>query len=403
MLFDEPTSALDPEMINEVLDVMVELAKSGMTMIVVTHEMGFARKAANRVVFLSEGQIVEEADARGVLHQPQERARQGLPRQDPHPLTRPARAGAGTTTHRRHESTITRRNTDEEDPDRTRRGGGGPRARRERLRIGRPAAAAAPAAGGSAAADGIKIGIKFDQPGLGLKQGSDYTGMDVDVAKYVAKELGHEAERHPVGPGPQRPARDAHLHRPGRPRRRDVLDHRLPQGEGLLRRAVLHRRPGPPRQVRRHRHHRPGQPRRQEAVLGHRLDLGAEGQGRRFPGSTSRSSAPTPSASRPSSPARSTPLTTDDTILAGYAAQDQYKGKLKVVGSAFSEERYGIGLKKGDTALCQKVTDAITKMISDGEWQKVVDANLGPAGLQAAGRATRPPRTPAPDRPPRRR
>jgi glutamate transport system ATP-binding protein len=60
MLFDEPTSALDPEMINEVLDVMVELAKSGMTMVVVTHEMGFARKAANRVVFMADGQIVEQ-------------------------------------------------------------------------------------------------------------------------------------------------------------------------------------------------------------------------------------------------------------------------------------------------------------------------------------------------------
>ena len=60
MLFDEPTSALDPEMINEVLDVMTGLARSGMTMIVVTHEMGFARKAADRVVFMDEGQIVEE-------------------------------------------------------------------------------------------------------------------------------------------------------------------------------------------------------------------------------------------------------------------------------------------------------------------------------------------------------
>jgi glutamate transport system ATP-binding protein len=60
MLFDEPTSALDPEMIKEVLDVMVDLAKGGMTMVVVTHEMGFARTAANRVVFMSEGQIVEE-------------------------------------------------------------------------------------------------------------------------------------------------------------------------------------------------------------------------------------------------------------------------------------------------------------------------------------------------------
>jgi glutamate transport system ATP-binding protein len=62
MLFDEPTSALDPEMINEVLDVMTSLARDGMTMIVVTHEMGFARRAANRVVFMDGGRIVEAAD-----------------------------------------------------------------------------------------------------------------------------------------------------------------------------------------------------------------------------------------------------------------------------------------------------------------------------------------------------
>jgi glutamate transport system ATP-binding protein len=61
ILFDEPTSALDPEMINEVLDVMIQLAEQGMTMIVVTHEMGFARTAADRVVFMADGQILEEA------------------------------------------------------------------------------------------------------------------------------------------------------------------------------------------------------------------------------------------------------------------------------------------------------------------------------------------------------
>ena len=61
MLFDEPTSALDPEMINEVLDVMVELANEGMTMMVVTHEMGFARKVAHRVIFMDQGSIVEDA------------------------------------------------------------------------------------------------------------------------------------------------------------------------------------------------------------------------------------------------------------------------------------------------------------------------------------------------------
>ena len=71
MLFDEPTSALDPEMINEVLDVMTDLAEEGMTMIVVTHEMGFARRAAHRVVFMADGLIVEEATPEEFFTNPQ--------------------------------------------------------------------------------------------------------------------------------------------------------------------------------------------------------------------------------------------------------------------------------------------------------------------------------------------
>jgi glutamate/aspartate transport system ATP-binding protein len=79
MLFDEPTSALDPEMINEVLDVMVELAREGMTMMVVTHEMGFARKVARRVVFMDGGRIVEDAKTDDFFGQPRsERAQQFL-------------------------------------------------------------------------------------------------------------------------------------------------------------------------------------------------------------------------------------------------------------------------------------------------------------------------------------
>ncbi len=79
MLFDEPTSALDPEMINEVLDVMVNLASDGMTMMVVTHEMGFARKVANRVIFMDEGRIVEDADKDAFFGTPRsERAQQFL-------------------------------------------------------------------------------------------------------------------------------------------------------------------------------------------------------------------------------------------------------------------------------------------------------------------------------------
>ncbi|RWR21879.1 amino acid ABC transporter ATP-binding protein [Agrococcus lahaulensis] len=79
MLFDEPTSALDPEMINEVLDVMVELAHGGMTMITVTHEMGFARKAADRVLFMADGKVLEDSTPESFFSNPQtERAKDFL-------------------------------------------------------------------------------------------------------------------------------------------------------------------------------------------------------------------------------------------------------------------------------------------------------------------------------------
>jgi glutamate transport system ATP-binding protein len=79
MLFDEPTSALDPEMINEVLEVMTDLARDGMTMVVVTHEMGFARRVAHRVVFMDEGRIVEEGTPKAFFEAAQSpRAKQFL-------------------------------------------------------------------------------------------------------------------------------------------------------------------------------------------------------------------------------------------------------------------------------------------------------------------------------------
>ncbi len=73
MLFDEPTSALDPEMIKEVLDTMIELAEEGMTMLCVTHEMGFARQVANRVIFMDEGQIVEQNEPEEFFNNPRAR------------------------------------------------------------------------------------------------------------------------------------------------------------------------------------------------------------------------------------------------------------------------------------------------------------------------------------------
>ena len=96
MLFDEPTSALDPEMIKEVLDVMVELAESGMTMIVVSHEMGFARTVAHRIMFMDEGQIVEQNEPEEFFNNPKSRPHQAVPEPDTVPLRRaPTGPGAG--------------------------------------------------------------------------------------------------------------------------------------------------------------------------------------------------------------------------------------------------------------------------------------------------------------------
>ena len=83
MLFDEPTSALDPEMVKEVLDTMVDLAEEGMTMLCVTHEMGFARAVADRVIFMDQGQIIEEGPPETFFGNPQSERTRAFLQQDP--------------------------------------------------------------------------------------------------------------------------------------------------------------------------------------------------------------------------------------------------------------------------------------------------------------------------------
>ena len=84
-------------------------------------------------------------------------------------------------------------------------------------------------------------------------------------------------------------------------------------------------------------------------------------------------------------------VTTDNVILAGFAAQPQYQGKLKVVGKPFSEERYGVGIKKGDTELCGKINTALEKMVADGAWEKALDDTVGASGFKPDA-ATNPPK-----------
>lgn len=234
---------------------------------------------------------------------------------------------------------------------------------------------------GATSAAGLKIGIKFDQPGLGLKQGDKYTGLDVDVATYVAGKLGTD------------PANITWVQAPSAQRETlietgqvdmvvatySITDTRkqkvsfagpyLIAGQDLLIRADDTSITGP------------------EALAGKKLcsvkgSTSAQKVKDKYPGVQLQEFGTYSECVAALVAKGVDALTTDDTILAGYAAQEQYKGKLKVVGQTFSEERYGIGLKKGDTATCQKVTDAIKTMISDGSWQKAVDANLGPAGYK---------------------
>ena len=234
---------------------------------------------------------------------------------------------------------------------------------------------------GDSGGKALKVGIKFDQPGLGLKQGSEFTGLDVDVAKYVAKELGTaEGDIQFVqAPSAQRET----LIETGQvdmvvatysitDARKEKVSFAGPYfiaGQDLLVKADNTDITGP------------------DSLEGKKLcsvtgSTSAQKVKEKVPGVNLQEFGTYSECVAALASGAIDALTTDDTILAGYASQKQYEGKLKVVGAPFSTEKYGIGLKKGDTALCQKITDAINKMIKDGSWQKAVDDNLGKAGYK---------------------
>jgi glutamate transport system substrate-binding protein len=235
--------------------------------------------------------------------------------------------------------------------------------------------------GGGGGGSTWKVGIKFDQPGLGLKEGSKYTGFDVDVAKYVAKELGHDEGdiQWVQAPSAQRET----LISTGQvnmivatysitDKRKEQVSFAGPYfiaGQDLLIRADDTSITGP------------------DSLTGKKLcsvtgSTSAQKVKDKYPGVQLQEFGTYSECVAALVSKGVDALTTDNTILAGYASQAQYKGKLKVVGKTFSEERYGIGIKKGDKALCEKINTAIGKMISSGDWQKAIDANLGPAGFK---------------------
>lgn len=234
--------------------------------------------------------------------------------------------------------------------------------------------------GGSGSGESLTIGIKFDQPGLGQKTPDGYAGFDVDVATYIAKELGVDAEN--IEWVEAKSADRETLIKNGdvdfvvatysiTDKRKAEVDFAGPYfiaHQDLLVRKDDSSITGP------------------DALNGKKLcsvtgstsaqrvkDEYSKGTDLQEYGGYSECLTGLENGAVDA-------LTTDDTILAGLAAANE--GKFKLVGKGFSDENYGVGLKKGDTELRGKINAAIEKMFSDGSWAASVEKNLGPAGFE---------------------
>lgn len=233
--------------------------------------------------------------------------------------------------------------------------------------------------GGSS--DTIKVGIKFDQPGLGLKEGDTYTGFDVDVATYIAKELGYSADKIEwvETPSAQRETMIAagqvqfitatYSITDARKEKVSFAGTYLIAGQDLLVRSDDTSITGP------------------DSLEGKKLcsvngSTSAQKVKDQYPGVDLGEYDTYSKCVEALVSGAVDAVTTDNTILAGYAAQPAYVGKVKLVNAPFSEEQYGVGIKKGDTELCTKINTALEKMVSDGSWQKFLDETVGKSGLE---------------------
>ncbi|MEV0183642.1 glutamate ABC transporter substrate-binding protein [Streptomyces sp. NPDC050625] len=235
--------------------------------------------------------------------------------------------------------------------------------------------------GGSSSSGGgkIKIGIKYDQPGLGLKEpDGSFSGFDVDVATYVAGKLGYKpnqiqfvetksADReNALARGDVKFIAATYSINDERKQKVDFAGPYLLAHQDLLV--------------------------KKDSDISKATDLNGKNLCS-VTGSTSAQNihdtiAPKANLKELSGYSECIAalqsgavdaVTTDDSILAGFAAQDKYKGQFKLAGLKLSNENYGVGVKKGDTATLDKINKALESMVSDGSWQKAVDKNFGPA------------------------
>jgi glutamate transport system substrate-binding protein len=250
------------------------------------------------------------------------------------------------------------------------------------LAIALPFSATACGGGNGGGGGNIVIGTKFDQPGLGLKNpDGSMSGFDVDVAKYVAKQLGYNEgqidwKESPSGQretliqnGQVKYIVATYSITDTRKGKVDFAGPYLLTGQSLLVKADNTDITGP------------------ESLQNNKKLCSVTGSTPaqrikdQYAGVQLQQYDTYSACVEALKNGAIDAVTTDEVILAGYAAQSP--GAFKIVGKPFSDERYGIGLKKGDTDLRTKINDAITKMEQDGSWKAAFDKNLGPAGITA--------------------
>jgi glutamate transport system substrate-binding protein len=226
----------------------------------------------------------------------------------------------------------------------------------------------------------LTIGIAFDQPGIGLKQGDAVSGFDADTATYIAKALGVPPEnitwKEAKGDERQRLLASGEADMivstfTITEERKQVVDFAGPYfvaHQDLLVRRNEEDITGP------------------ETLTGKTLcsvpgTTSADTIATRYGGTVRLKEFPRYSDCVTALAAGDVDaVTTDDVILAGFASEPQYRGRLKLLGKGFTDERYGIGVRKGDTAMVQKVTAALQQYVADGSWQRSLDATVRPSG-----------------------
>ncbi|MET7369688.1 glutamate ABC transporter substrate-binding protein [Streptomyces sp. NPDC005566] len=238
-------------------------------------------------------------------------------------------------------------------------------------------------AGSGGGGEKITIGIKIDQPGLGLKTpDGKFAGFDVDVATYIAKELGYDAKNinfvetksadreTAIERGDVKFIAATYSINDERQQKVDFAGPYLLAHQDVLIRADDNTIKSPEDLNKKKLCSVTGS----TSAKNVKEKLAPKAQLQNYGGYSECLTGLENKAIDA--------LTTDDSILAGYAAQEAHKGKFKLAGFKMTNENYGIGLKKGDADLKKKIDAALTKMVSDGSWDKAVEANFGPAGYK---------------------